>query len=356
MYTAAFLINYDGKQQYPSRFGDCSLRILGRLRRRLIRRGIPPFFRDQMTFAKFAIMKFFLGSVGSSMLFQGLMSGIAPEKYAASRALTKSIIPYRRTVPGCFVLGIGMYLAGTGPTLFGVQLAMGIPSAPYILLGALAGGVFFGLLEPHLGLDDIKCQSPSSLASLDEKFHVRYETIAIPAGIALLGVAFQLEHHYPHSAEAKEIGILQTLTPIYATLIVGMNQIPIRLITTKGQGGSTSVMNFISTVTGGRISPKLAIKTIPNAYQFLFVYVGMASGAWLCCNRFSFVPSDGYSLLASVIGGFLTIFGARCAAGCTCGHGVSGVSEFAPSSIAAAVAIFAGGIATGMVHSFLEQD
>jgi len=299
-------------------------------------------------------MKFFLGCVGSSMLFQGLMSTIVPDKYAATRTLTKSLIPYRRTVPGCFILGIGMYFAGTGPTLFGVQLAMGISSAPYILLGALAGGIFFGLLEPHLGLDDIKCRSVNSLASLDQKFNVKYETIAIPVGIALLGVAFQLEHLFPHSVEAGEIGILQTLSPVYATLVIGFNQIPMRLVTSKGQGGSTSVMNVISTVTGGRIAPKQKIKTIANSYQFLFVYVGMASGAWLCCNLYSLTPPDGYSPLVSAAGAFLSIFGARYAAGCTCGHGVSGVSELAPSSIAAAASIFAGGIATGIVHSMLE--
>ena len=54
--------------------------------------------------------------------------------------------------------------------------------------------------------------------------------------------------------------------------------------------------------------------------------------------------------------GFLSIFGARYAAGCTCGHGVSGVSEFVPSSIAAAVAIFAGGSATGMVGPFYSLE
>ena len=54
--------------------------------------------------------------------------------------------------------------------------------------------------------------------------------------------------------------------------------------------------------------------------------------------------------------GFLSIIGARYAAGCTCGHGVSGVSEFVPSSIAAAVAIFAGGIATGGYGPFYSLE
>ena len=46
------------------------------------------------------------------------------------------------------------------------------------------------------------------------------------------------------------------------------------------------------------------------------------------------------------IGGFLIIFGARLAGGCTSGHIISGITQLGISSMIFAVAVFASGIAT----------
>src|SRR3546814_5329009 len=46
--------------------------------------------------------------------------------------------------------------------------------------------------------------------------------------------------------------------------------------------------------------------------------------------------------------GFIMLFGARVADGCTSGHGLSGMAQLAISSFIAVAAMFAGGIATAM--------
>ena len=49
---------------------------------------------------------------------------------------------------------------------------------------------------------------------------------------------------------------------------------------------------------------------------------------------------------AVVVGGFLMLFGARIADGCTSGHGISGMAQLAVGSTVAVAAMFVGGIAT----------
>jgi uncharacterized membrane protein YedE/YeeE len=48
-------------------------------------------------------------------------------------------------------------------------------------------------------------------------------------------------------------------------------------------------------------------------------------------------------------GGFIMLFGARIADGCTSGHGLSGMAQLAVSSSVAVAAMFAGGILTAML-------
>jgi uncharacterized membrane protein YedE/YeeE len=50
-----------------------------------------------------------------------------------------------------------------------------------------------------------------------------------------------------------------------------------------------------------------------------------------------------------VVGGFLLGFGSRWAAGCTAGHGITGLSNFELPSLIAVAAFFAGGILTTFV-------
>lgn len=314
----------------------------------------PHFFRAQMVFASFAILKFFLGCMGSSLVFQGLMRKLAPTRFDSTRMFVMYAVPYWRSIPGCFVLGIGMYISGTGPTMTGAQVAMGISSAPYMLAGALAGGVVFGILEKPLGLKNSP-RGDVRETSLDGRLGISYETIAIPAGIALIAAACQLESIFPHGPDADDYGASTLrVSPVWPGIVVGLNQIPLRLIKHTGQGGSTSIMNVVATVTGGRISSQYKMTSLASAYQFIFVYVGLGLGARLCCQSApGYAAPAGYSSAASFMGAFLGLFGSRLAGGCTCGHGITGTSELSLSSLAGAASIFAGGIATGIVHSSL---
>ncbi|MFO7958073.1 MAG: YeeE/YedE thiosulfate transporter family protein [Candidatus Brocadiia bacterium] len=53
--------------------------------------------------------------------------------------------------------------------------------------------------------------------------------------------------------------------------------------------------------------------------------------------------------LVALAGGFFIGFGARCAGGCTSGHGISGTLQLALSSLLATVTLFLGGIVTALL-------
>ena len=55
-------------------------------------------------------------------------------------------------------------------------------------------------------------------------------------------------------------------------------------------------------------------------------------------------PARRYTV--AFFGGFIMLFGARIADGCTSGHGLSGMAQLAVGSTVAVAAMFVGGIAT----------
>ena len=59
--------------------------------------------------------------------------------------------------------------------------------------------------------------------------------------------------------------------------------------------------------------------------------------------------SPGVRYAVAFVGGFIMLFGARLADGCTSGHGLSGVAQLAVSSTVAVAAMFTGGIVTALL-------
>ena len=60
-------------------------------------------------------------------------------------------------------------------------------------------------------------------------------------------------------------------------------------------------------------------------------------------------PSKGLRYAVAFAAGFLMLFGARIADGCTSGHGLSGMAQLSVGSTVAVAAMFAGGIATALL-------
>uniref|UniRef100_A0A0G4HJ53 Uncharacterized protein n=1 Tax=Chromera velia CCMP2878 TaxID=1169474 RepID=A0A0G4HJ53_9ALVE len=311
----------------------------------------PQAMRQQMLFKSMIIMKLFLSAVGASLLFQTPMSFIDKKHFAATRGYNKKALTYSRVMLGCAILGVGMFLCGSGPTLMPSQLAAGVGSALSMLAGAFAGGLVYGLLEPSLfsGAPSVKPADP-----LDK--NTSYASVAFPMGVVLVGAVVGLEWFWPHSGDVAQLTstVPNPWLPLYAGVAIGFNQIPMRLLADRGQGGSTPVMNIISTATLGKVAPKMKMATVASTFQTLYVYPGTFLGAWLAMVHMGWPQAAvGPSSLVAFAGGFLMLFGGRFADGCTCGHGITGMSELSPVSVAGAMCIFGGGIAAGVVGLFI---
>ena len=162
----------------------------------------------------------------------------------------------------------------------------------------------------------------------------------------------------------------QAWSPYVAGIVIGLLQIPAFLLIETALGASSSYVTVGGMITSW-IDPsilkidyvaRLVAATGRNWWQVGLV-IGIAIGAFISmklsgASRRPISPiwqralgssSPGRRYAVTFVGGFLLLFGARIADGCTSGHGLSGVAQLAVGSTVAVAAMFAGGIATAML-------
>jgi hypothetical protein len=153
-------------------------------------------------------------------------------------------------------------------------------------------------------------------------------------------------------------------SPYVAGIVVGLLQIPAFLLINTAMGVSSSYVS-----AGGYIASIFDKTVMDNAYfnkymtSMKYVWqssllVGIVIGAFVSM-KLSGAKRRGFSrlwekvagiktlsarMLMGFIGGFILLFGARWAGGCTTGHGLSGTAQLAVGSLVVVVMMFAGGI------------
>ena len=159
-------------------------------------------------------------------------------------------------------------------------------------------------------------------------------------------------------------------SPYLAGVVIGLLQIPAFLIVETALGASSSYVTVGAWLTAWLDPSILDIKyasahvaaTAKNWWQ-VALGGGVAIGAFVsmklpgakCAARSpvwsrafgSASPTKRYAV--AFFGGFIMLFGARIADGCTSGHGLSGMAQLSVGSTVAVAAMFAGGIATAML-------
>jgi uncharacterized membrane protein YedE/YeeE len=154
-------------------------------------------------------------------------------------------------------------------------------------------------------------------------------------------------------------------SPYVAGIVIGLLQIPAFLIIETALGASSSYVT-VGGLIASWIDPSIlqidyvakhVAATAKNWWQVALV-VGIAVGAFLSSRlsgalRRPVSPiwshalgtdAPGRRYLLAFVAGFLMLFGARIADGCTSGHGLSGLAQLAVGSTVAVAAMFAGGI------------
>lgn len=158
--------------------------------------------------------------------------------------------------------------------------------------------------------------------------------------------------------------------PYLAGMVIGLLQIPAFLLIETALGASSSYVT-IGGLLASIVDPaasqidyiaKHIAATGKNWWQVALV-VGIAIGAFVSmrlsgARRQAISPiwsralgtsSASVRYTVAFAAGFLMLFGARIADGCTSGHGLSGTAQLAVSSMIAVAAMFAGGITTALL-------
>jgi uncharacterized membrane protein YedE/YeeE len=159
-------------------------------------------------------------------------------------------------------------------------------------------------------------------------------------------------------------------SPYVAGIVIGLLQIPAFLIIETALGASSSYVT-VSASLASLVDPSIlkigyaanhVAATAKNWWQVALV-IGIAIGAFASARlsgakRETISPiwaralgssSPAKRLFVAFVAGFLMLFGARIADGCTSGHGLSGMAQLSVGSTVAVAAMFVGGIATAML-------
>ncbi len=254
-------------------------------------------------------------------------------------------------VLGGLIFGIGMAILGYCPGTLAVSFGEGSIDALIGIIGGLFGGWIFTLLLPSisgiLGPDLGKI----SLASLVGSSVVFY-LLTIIIGAIFIWLAFWM-----HKKED-----IKDMKWLYAGIALAiLNFIVFLSFTTNRPIGASTTYPYCADVLTGTTQNSYFDKImIPGNWEMIFL-----SGAFLAGLIISLVKKDfkltlihdnwkkyrgdsnSMRIIWSFVGGFILIFGARMAGGCTSGHILSGGMQLAVSSLVFGVFVFIGLLVTG---------
>lgn len=158
-------------------------------------------------------------------------------------------------------------------------------------------------------------------------------------------------------------------SPYLAGAVIGLLQIPTFLLMDTALGASSSFVTVgahIASLFDSRIAEfKYLASHMWGAKNWWQVAVvgGIAIGAIISMRlsgavrqpispvweRAMDVTTLGARAPLAFLAGFIMLFGARIAGGCTSGHGISGIAQLSVGSTLAVAGMFAGGILTAML-------
>lgn len=237
------------------------------------------------------------------------------------------------------MVGLGMTLTGACPGTLLVQLAQGFPSAKAIGVGALLGGTTYSLLKPRLGKFAKGCNE-NVKKTIPEAINSSERAVYAVLGMAILATLLATRRFTQSPG----------LDPVVGGLMIGLAQAVALFVTSAPLGVSTAYEQigqyFLEAIHVKPSSPK----TLPKALVFAAAVI---AGSVLTRHVPGAVPMVAYetttSLWEAVLGGFVLVFGARLAGGCTSGHGLSGTSGLSYSSLITTASMFGAGIVSRLM-------
>lgn len=291
-------------------------------------------------------------------------TGFAPLKPRTPQLL--GLFAYDGNALGGALLGAGMALTGACPGTSLVQLAAGLRSGVLVVLGGAAGGLAHVVVAPLLkrgggaknreaaaatsgspcGADET---TPLSGSATDKKEDTVQASFRLSANALLLAwevlcvVVIQLAGRFGGRGEGDGPGLV---SPVVGGCLIGAAQAATVVLTRHTIGVSTAYENVAQALLRRASVLTPSVLFAAGILAGSAVVTRMASEAAREAIR---AGSAEVSAVAAVVGGFVMVFGARVAGGCTSGHGISGLVTFSWASFVSVAAMFGTGILTAYV-------
>lgn len=253
---------------------------------------------------------------------------------------------------GGLIFGAGMAILGYCPGTLAISLGEGSLDALIGIIGGLLGGFVFTLLFPalqHILGPDL---GKISLYSVFGDFTIGYYIVVVVVGAIFTWLAFFI-HKLENSNDNKwmisgvSLALLNTVVFLSAT-------------TNRPIGASTSYPYLGDLIAGATNNTYFEKIQTPGHWELIFLFGAMLAAMFVSIAKSKFrfrliYPNwekykgnaSSKRIIYAFIGGFVLIFGARMAGGCTSGHIISGGMQIAFSSLVFGLFMFAGLLITG---------
>ena len=253
---------------------------------------------------------------------------------------------------GGMVFGSGMAILGYCPGTLAISVGEGSVDALFGIVGGLLGGLVFtfilpsisGILGPNLGAINLSNAIGGS--------GVFFFILVIFIGAAFIAAAFFI-HKKEESRDMKWL---------YAGIALAVLDAIVFLNSTTGRPiGASTMFPYLADTLGG-VTDNAYFEKIqkPGHWELIFLAGAFLAGLIISLIRRDFKltlihknwkkyhgDNPSKRIIWSLIGGFVLVFGARMAGGCTSGHILSGGMQLAVSSLLFAVFVFVGLLITG---------
>ncbi|KAB2574682.1 UPF0394 membrane protein [Lasiodiplodia theobromae] len=325
----------------------------------------PALIKAQMQLADFTMLKTFISASASGALAIHLADriGFAPIKPRTPQNL--GFFVYDGNIIGGALLGAGMALTGACPGTSLVQLAAGLRSGLFVVLGGMAGGIVHVAVLPLLQKkrDPPSCSLNTDAASIQNQpaasdklpqeptlqstFKLNTNTLLLSWEI-LCVLFVQLANVFT-GVGGQGPGLVG---PVTGGCLIGAAQAGTVWLTRHTVGVSSAYGNLAQSIfhfLGLKEEGPLLTPSVLFAAGILSssaVVTRLASETALQAIR---AGSADVAASTALLGGFAMVFGARLAGGCTSGHGISGLVTFSWASFISVAAMFGSGILTALI-------
>jgi uncharacterized membrane protein YedE/YeeE len=296
------------------------------------------------TLENFKVAKAIALAIGAGVILLNAEIGLGLASYHIKPFLVGGI------VLGGLIFGAGMAILGYCPGTVMVSAGEGSLDAMVGILGGLAGGLVYTLILPSINAILGPNIGTWSLYTALGDSPMLFFPLMLLSGLIFIAAAFVI--HRLDKSQDKSWIIAGTGIAILAAIIFHFDDRPI--------GASTFFPYVADNVCGAVQNDYFKQISKSGSWEVLFLAGGLLSGLVVSLVRKDFKirmihdnwekykgNSFGKRALWAFLGGFILIFGARMAGGCTSGHVISGGMQLAASSLAFAVFVFAGLLMTG---------